>query len=149
MFTPQVSLPKPKEEPTGVTCDRPISTSDLKLDPAYSLGIKKQPSIFFVPGRNQLTLLSSRAPVPYRPTTVKMISDDDLHRLAVFLGSCAMMMIVLYHFLEVNAKDTGVEDASEVKRSAAAFQESVAASPSTVPAAAAGGSSAIGGEKDR
>ena len=96
-----------------------------------------------------MTLLSSRAPVPYRPTTVKMISDDDLHRLAVFLGSCAMMMIVLYHFLEVNAKDTGVEDASEVKRSAAASQESVAASPSTVPAAAAGGSSAIGGEKDR
>ncbi|PLB44446.1 hypothetical protein P170DRAFT_440728 [Aspergillus steynii IBT 23096] len=34
-----------------------------------------------------------------------MISDDDLHRLAVFLGSCAMMMIVLYHFLEVNSKD--------------------------------------------
>ena len=34
-----------------------------------------------------------------------MISDDDLHRLAIFLGSCAMMMIVLYHFLEVNAQD--------------------------------------------
>lgn len=34
-----------------------------------------------------------------------MISDDDLHRLAIFLGSCAMMMIVLYHFLEVNSKD--------------------------------------------
>ncbi|OJJ73472.1 hypothetical protein ASPBRDRAFT_194419 [Aspergillus brasiliensis CBS 101740] len=34
-----------------------------------------------------------------------MITDEELHRLAVFLGSCAMMMIVLYHFLEVNAKD--------------------------------------------
>ncbi|KAE8333619.1 Oligosaccaryltransferase-domain-containing protein [Aspergillus sergii] len=67
-----------------------------------------------------------------------MISDDDLHRLAVFLGSCAMMMIVLYHFLEVNAKDSGVEDASDVKKSAAASQESAAASPSTVPAATAG-----------
>ncbi|KAK6828837.1 hypothetical protein RU639_003512 [Aspergillus parasiticus] len=78
-----------------------------------------------------------------------MISDDDLHRLAVFLGSCAMMMIVLYHFLEVNAKDSGVEDASDVKKFAAASQESAAASPSTVPAATAGGSSAIGGEKDR
>jgi hypothetical protein len=32
-----------------------------------------------------------------------MISDDDLYRLAIFLGSCAMMMIVLYHFLDVNA----------------------------------------------
>ncbi|KNG89572.1 hypothetical protein ANOM_003171 [Aspergillus nomiae NRRL 13137] len=67
-----------------------------------------------------------------------MISDDDLHRLAVFLGSCAMMMIVLYHFLEVNAKDTGVEGASEGKKPAAASQESVAASPSTEPAAVAG-----------
>ncbi|KAJ5638210.1 hypothetical protein N7490_008089 [Penicillium lividum] len=34
-----------------------------------------------------------------------MISDDDLYRLAIFLGSCAMMMIVLYHFLDVNARD--------------------------------------------
>lgn len=35
-----------------------------------------------------------------------MISDDDLYRLAIFLGSAAMLMIVLYHFLEVN----GTED---------------------------------------
>ncbi|KAJ6164667.1 hypothetical protein N7470_003339 [Penicillium chermesinum] len=34
-----------------------------------------------------------------------MISDGDLYRLAIFLGSCAMMMIVLYHFLDVNAVD--------------------------------------------
>lgn len=34
-----------------------------------------------------------------------MISDGDLYRLAIFLGSCAMMMIVLYHFLDVNATD--------------------------------------------
>ncbi|CAL3962431.1 unnamed protein product [Diplocarpon coronariae] len=32
-----------------------------------------------------------------------MISDDDLYRLSVFLGSAAMLLIVLYHFLEVNA----------------------------------------------
>lgn len=32
-----------------------------------------------------------------------MISDDDLYRLAIFLGSAAMLMIVLYHFLEVNS----------------------------------------------
>lgn len=36
-----------------------------------------------------------------------MISDDDLYRLAVFLGSAAMILIVLYHFLEVN---TNVEE---------------------------------------
>ena len=33
-----------------------------------------------------------------------MISDDDLYRLAIFLGSSAMILIVLYHFLEVNAE---------------------------------------------
>ncbi|KAK3721082.1 hypothetical protein LTR37_003372 [Vermiconidia calcicola] len=34
-----------------------------------------------------------------------MISDAQLYSLAVFLGSAAMLMIVLYHFLEINAKD--------------------------------------------
>lgn len=32
-----------------------------------------------------------------------MISDDELYSLATFLGSAAMLMIVLYHFLEVNS----------------------------------------------
>lgn len=36
-----------------------------------------------------------------------MISDDELYRLAIFLGSLAMLLIVLYHFLEINAKDDG------------------------------------------
>jgi hypothetical protein len=31
-----------------------------------------------------------------------MISDADLYRLAVFLGSTSMVLIVLYHFLEIN-----------------------------------------------
>jgi hypothetical protein len=39
-----------------------------------------------------------------------MISDDDLYRLAIFLGSCAMMMIVLYHFLDVNAIEEETAD---------------------------------------
>lgn len=34
-----------------------------------------------------------------------MISDDDLYRLAIFLGSAAMLLIILYHFLEVNSVD--------------------------------------------
>ncbi|PGH14513.1 hypothetical protein AJ79_03006 [Helicocarpus griseus UAMH5409] len=34
-----------------------------------------------------------------------MITDDQLYQLAIFLGSCAMLLIVLYHYLEVNAKD--------------------------------------------
>ncbi|RAL17037.1 dolichyl-diphosphooligosaccharide--protein glycosyltransferase subunit 4 [Aspergillus homomorphus CBS 101889] len=58
-----------------------------------------------------------------------MITDDELHRLAVFLGSCAMMMIVLYHFLEVNAKDDGAElDAPADKKLPGISPESAAAS---------------------
>ena len=34
-----------------------------------------------------------------------MISDNQLYSLAIFLGSAAMLMIVLYHFLEINAQD--------------------------------------------
>ena len=35
-----------------------------------------------------------------------MISDDNLYNLAVLLGCAAVVLIVLYHFLEVNAVDT-------------------------------------------
>src|SRR5271170_1915690 len=34
-----------------------------------------------------------------------MISDSQLYTLSIFLGSCAMLLITLYHFLEVNARD--------------------------------------------
>lgn len=40
-----------------------------------------------------------------------MISDNDLYRLAIFLGSAAMLMILLYHFLEVNATEDAEVDA--------------------------------------
>ncbi|KAI2642267.1 Oligosaccaryltransferase-domain-containing protein [Xylaria nigripes] len=39
-----------------------------------------------------------------------MISDDDLYRLAIFLGSVAMLLIVLYHFFEINSQDDGALD---------------------------------------
>jgi len=39
-----------------------------------------------------------------------MISDNQLYSLAVFLGSASMLLIVLYHFLETNAKDTPIDD---------------------------------------
>jgi oligosaccharyl transferase complex subunit OST4 len=57
---------------------------------------------------------------PWPPFT--MISDDDLYRLAIFLGSCAMLMIVLYHFLDVNASEEepeSVESANQIKASGA------------------------------
>jgi hypothetical protein len=44
-----------------------------------------------------------------------MISDDDLYRLAIFLGSCAMMLIVLYHFLDVNATEEEPESVKSVQ----------------------------------
>lgn len=50
-------------------------------------------------------------PIPNQPTTVlyssftTMISDDDLYRLALFLGSAAMVLIVAYHYIEINADD--------------------------------------------
>src|SRR5262245_15169309 len=34
-----------------------------------------------------------------------MISDNQLYSLAIFLGSAAMLLIILYHFLEVNSED--------------------------------------------
>lgn len=34
-----------------------------------------------------------------------MITDSQLYTLALFLGSASMLLIVLYHWLEVNAKD--------------------------------------------
>jgi hypothetical protein len=42
-----------------------------------------------------------------------MITDSQLYSLAIFLGSAAMLLIVLYHFLEVNAQDE--ELSSELK----------------------------------
>ena len=47
-----------------------------------------------------------------------MISDGDLYSLAIFLGSCAMMMIVLYHFLDVNAHDEKEPQSAEFAKSA-------------------------------
>ena len=44
-----------------------------------------------------------------------MITDDGLNSLAIFLGSLAMLLIVLYHFLEVNA----IEDAPTDEKTAA------------------------------
>jgi len=44
--------------------------------------------------------------IRYTDRTTIRISDNALYSLAVFLGSAAMLLIVLYHFLEINAKDS-------------------------------------------
>ncbi|KAI4947636.1 hypothetical protein J4E91_006456 [Alternaria rosae] len=45
-----------------------------------------------------------------RAVAPKMITDSQLYSLAIFLGSAAMLLIVLYHFLEVNSDDLKVEE---------------------------------------
>ncbi|TKA37761.1 hypothetical protein B0A54_09763 [Friedmanniomyces endolithicus] len=46
-----------------------------------------------------------------------MISDASLYSLAVFPGSAAMLLIVLYHFLEINAKEDNKAVMTEQERS--------------------------------
>lgn len=75
-----------------------------------------------------------------------MISDDDLYRLALFLGSCSMMMVVLYHFLEVNAHDEE-RDTEVAAGPAKVAGKAEAMTPGPSPAAVGG--SAIGGGKGR
>jgi hypothetical protein len=54
-----------------------------------------------------------------------MITDAQLYTLALFLGAASMLLIVLYHWLEVNAQDDSTLSGS---RKADAVPSSVAAS---------------------
>jgi hypothetical protein len=44
-----------------------------------------------------------------------MITDSQLYSLAIFLGSAAMLLIVVYHFLEVNSDDHKDEERTKTK----------------------------------
>lgn len=44
-----------------------------------------------------------------------MISDSELYQIAIILGSAAMVLIVVYHFVEVNSLESEQPD---VKKSA-------------------------------
>lgn len=52
--------------------------------------------------RHRCQALNRLARAPPR-TTASMITDRDLFSLAIFLGAASMILIVVYHFLEVNA----------------------------------------------
>ncbi|KAI0479200.1 Oligosaccaryltransferase-domain-containing protein [Xylariaceae sp. FL0804] len=54
-----------------------------------------------------------------------MISDDDLYKLAIFLGSVSMVLIVIYHFFEVNSQEDSVP-----------VQKAAKATPAQQPSAA-------------
>ncbi|KAH8700138.1 Oligosaccaryltransferase-domain-containing protein [Talaromyces proteolyticus] len=58
-----------------------------------------------------------------------MISDDDLFSLAIFLGSVAMLLIVLYHFLEINAKTEAEPSPDSTTDTAASKKIPVGADP--------------------
>ncbi|OAF59277.1 hypothetical protein VC83_04499 [Pseudogymnoascus destructans] len=70
--------------------------------------------------------------VAFRPAflglVAKMISDDELYSLAIFLGSAAMLMIVLYHFLEANS----VEDVDAKTRAPVAAAASSSKAKSAI-----------------
>lgn len=51
-----------------------------------------------------------------------MISDGDLYRLAIFFGISSMVLIVLYHFLEVNAVPEKVESRNQGAKTKLAAQ---------------------------
>ncbi|KAG7054047.1 oligosaccaryltransferase [Colletotrichum scovillei] len=46
-----------------------------------------------------------------------MISDNDLYRLAIFLGSAAMVLIIFYHYVEVNTEEEKPEKATRPAKS--------------------------------
>jgi oligosaccharyl transferase complex subunit OST4 len=44
-----------------------------------------------------------------------MISDSQLYTLALFFGAVSMLLIVLYHFMEVNSTTEEPEKSSQTK----------------------------------
>lgn len=59
-----------------------------------------------------------------------MITDSELNGVAIFMGSLAMLLIVVYHFLEVNAKPDAESDplSDERKRDVGAVSVATASS---------------------
>ncbi|CZT24178.1 uncharacterized protein RCC_09895 [Ramularia collo-cygni] len=44
-----------------------------------------------------------------------MITDEQLYTLAVFCGSVAVLLIVLYHFLEINSDEAHAKSTTPVE----------------------------------
>ncbi|KAF2131363.1 hypothetical protein P153DRAFT_394708 [Dothidotthia symphoricarpi CBS 119687] len=91
------ALPRsPEATPRLALCSSRMSMS-TSLSPIVPLTFPQQAS-------NPSNL---HPPHPHhrRAAAPKMITDAQLYSLAIFLGSAAMMLIVLYHFLEVNSEE--------------------------------------------
>ncbi|CUS08624.1 unnamed protein product, partial [Tuber aestivum] len=59
-------------------------------------------------------------PLTYPHNRDAMISDTQLNSIAIFLGTLMMGLIVLYHFLAVNASDNSSDSAEKVGKGAKA-----------------------------
>ncbi|KAI7154973.1 hypothetical protein KC331_g13930 [Hortaea werneckii] len=74
------------------------------------------------PPKTATPITQERHPIhstfPQHQLSITMISDASLYSLAIFLGSASMLMIVLYHFLEINAQDPKEPLTSERKADA-------------------------------
>ncbi|EJT71583.1 hypothetical protein GGTG_10839 [Gaeumannomyces tritici R3-111a-1] len=57
----------------------------------------------------------SAKPASYPPGHIAatMITDNELYQIAIILGSAAMVLIVVYHFLEVNTLESEPADAKK------------------------------------
>ncbi|KAK4970694.1 hypothetical protein LTR42_007670 [Elasticomyces elasticus] len=73
--------------------------------PSVSESPNSVPKHFDFCSSASFTSNTTHPPRPRHPAT--MISDASLYSLAVFLGSAAMLLIVFYHFLEINSKEDG------------------------------------------
>ncbi|KAK4247122.1 Oligosaccaryltransferase-domain-containing protein [Corynascus novoguineensis] len=59
-----------------------------------------------------------------------MITDTELYRLAIVLGSAAMVLIIFYHFFEVNSSE-GESEALKEKSSRKGGPQTTPASTKT------------------
>ncbi|KAF8538535.1 hypothetical protein BDD12DRAFT_885035 [Trichophaea hybrida] len=70
----------------------------------------------------QRRAISTSPPTKILSTNQKMVTDNELNSIAIFLGTLMMSLIVLYHFLAVNSGDNqasaSVEYSGNVKKGA-------------------------------
>lgn len=81
----------------------------------------------------------------------KMISDASLYSLALLLGSAAMLMIILYHFLEINSDehDQHTTTSTNTKTTTATATKGPSASPLSTFDNVVGGGGNVGSLKGR
>ncbi|KAK6845053.1 hypothetical protein PG995_015163 [Apiospora arundinis] len=94
----------------------PLTEQQLDLQPKPTQANHSQgmPDSMLPCGARSSSVKAREIQLPYRyrlqqteQIIATMISDDDLYRLAIFLGSVSMVLIVVYHFFEVNSVEEG------------------------------------------